>query len=124
MADNKKVLLVGWDPDADYQHKWPDINPEKLRAALESDRNKLNGQGYDATWRFLLDPTSAGDSVHRALSETTYDCILIGAGVRLDPESLIVFEDLVNAAHKAAPEAAIFFNTNPSDTAEAVKRWI
>ena len=49
--------------------------------------------------------------------------MLIGAGVRLDPDAFIVFERLVNAVHAAAPAAKICFNTNPSDTAEAVKRW-
>ncbi|WP_017016359.1 hypothetical protein [Enterovibrio norvegicus] len=50
--------------------------------------------------------------------------MLIGAGVRRDEDHFLVFERLVNAAHMAAPDAAICFNTNPSDTAEAIKRWI
>ena len=58
----------------------------------------------------------------QALSKTTYDCVLIGAGVRLDPDAFIVFEGLVNAIHVLAPNAQICFKTNPSVTAEALKR--
>ena len=123
MTDRKKVLLIGWDPDAVDYSKWPELNPEKLRSALETDRSNLNSQGYEASWCYVVDAESATDTVTQALTNTTYDCILIGAGVRLDPEAFIVFERLVNAIHSAAPSAKICFNTNPSDTAEAVKRW-
>jgi aryl-alcohol dehydrogenase-like predicted oxidoreductase len=30
----------------------------------------------------------------------------------------------VNAVHRAAPNAAIAFNTRPEDTAEAAARWL
>lgn len=123
MTDKKKVLLIGWDPDAVDYSKWPQLNPEKLRSALEADRANLNSQGYEASWCYVVDAETASDTVTQALSKATYDCVLIGAGVRLDPEAFIVFERLVNAVHSAAPTSKICFNTNPSDTAEAVKRW-
>ena len=123
MTDKKKVLLIGWDPDAVDYSKWPELNPEKLRSALEADKLILNSQGYEASWCYVVDAESATDTVSQALTKTTYDCVLIGAGVRLDPEAFIVFERLVNAIHAASPTAKICFNTNPSDTAEAVKRW-
>ena len=123
MTDKKKVLLIGWDPDAVDYSKWPELNSEKLRSALEADRANLNSQGYEASWCFVADAETAIDSVTQALSKAAYDCVLIGAGVRLDPEAFIVFERIVNAVHSAAPTSKICFNTNPSDTAEAVKRW-
>jgi hypothetical protein len=60
--------------------------------------------------------------VIQALSDT-YDCILIGAGVRLDPDAFMVFERLINVIHISAPNARLCFNTNPSDIAEAIKIW-
>jgi len=42
--------------------------------------------------------------------------VVIGAGVRLPPSRLGVFEAVVNAVHRAAPRAAIAFNTRPEDT--------
>jgi len=50
---------------------------------------------------------------------------LIGGGVRLPPRNLALFEVLINAIRKAAPCAAIAFNTRPNDSADAAAaRWI
>ena len=58
------------------------------------------------------------------LASTSYDCVVIGAGVRLPPQGLAVFEAVVNAVHSGAPGAAIAFNTRPEDSAEAAARWL
>jgi hypothetical protein len=50
--------------------------------------------------------------------------VVIGGGVRIPPKNLLLFETLVNAVHKAAPNAAIAFNTRPEDTADAAARWL
>ncbi len=49
---------------------------------------------------------------------------MVGAGVRLPPPSLLMFEAVINAVHKGAPDAAIAFNTRPEDTADAAARWL
>jgi hypothetical protein len=49
---------------------------------------------------------------------------MIGAGVRANPSNLLLFEKLINVVHEHAPQAKICFNTVPSDTADAVKRWL
>jgi hypothetical protein len=67
---------------------------------------------------------SATEDVERHLSAATYDAVVIGGGIRIPPKSLPLFERLVNAVHRAAPSAAIAFNTTPQDTADAAARWI
>jgi hypothetical protein len=62
--------------------------------------------------------------VERHLASANYACVVIGAGVRLPPQSLTVFEAVVNAVHKAAPAAVIAFNTRPEDSADAAARWL
>jgi hypothetical protein len=124
MSEKKRVVLVGWNPEVVDYSKWPGLTPEKLRAALEGDRDNLNSLGYEAELLYINDAETAYDTVSDALSKTEYDCILIGAGVRTIDEHFYVFEKLVNAVHQSAPTAKICFNTNPSDTAEAVQRWI
>ncbi len=119
----KKVVLVGWDPDVVDYTKWPGLTPEKLRTALEGDRDNLNSIGYEAELLYIDNADTAYDVVANTLKHKSYDCVLIGAGVRTDPEHFIIFERLVNAVHHHAPQASICFNTNPSDTAEAVQRW-
>ncbi|PMN65245.1 hypothetical protein [Enterovibrio norvegicus] len=123
MSD-KKVALFGWHPDVVNYDKWPGMSAEKLLAALEGDRDNLVSLGYDVVLHFIRDGDTAFETATKALEGQGYDCVLIGAGVRRDDDHFLVFERLVNAAHMAAPDAAICFNTNPSDTAEAIKRWI
>jgi hypothetical protein len=62
--------------------------------------------------------------LEKVLRGSTYDCVVIGAGLRLPPKSLLLFEMVVNAIYKAAPGAAIAFNTRPEDSAEAAARQL
>jgi len=124
MNTTKKIVLIGWHPDAVDYSKYPQLTPEKLMGMLEGDRKKLNSLGYEAELLFINSEETAFDTVSGALQNTSYDCVLIGAGVRKDEDSFIVFEKLVNAVHQFSPFAKICFNTNPADTAEAVKRWV
>jgi hypothetical protein len=62
--------------------------------------------------------------VERQLASTSYDCVVIGAGVRLPPRRIEVFEAVLNAVHKGAPGALIAFNTRPDDSADAAARWL
>lgn len=124
MTASKKVLLIGWNPKVTDYSKWPDLTFEKLSSALEASRLNLNAQGYDASWCFLADKETAIDTVTQALEETTYDCVMIGGGVRLDPDAFYVFEALLNTIHATTPSAKICFNTTLPDIADAVKRWV
>ena len=58
------------------------------------------------------------------LRSASYDCVVIGAGVRLPPRHLALFEVVINAIRKVAPGAAIAFNTRPDDSADAAARWV
>src|SRR5262249_57101915 len=82
------------------------------------------GGGGRAETSFILPEEPAGPAVERRLAEARYDCVVIGAGVRLPPSRLVLFEALVNAIHRAAPSAAIAFNTRPEDTGATAARWI
>lgn len=125
----KKVALIGWHPDSpeiDYSNLpvKMELNPDILMNMLVSDKERLISMGYDADWIFLLDSASAYNTVVSKLKMTAYDSVLIGAGVRLELKFHKVFESLVNAIHEYAPQAKICFNTNPTDTAESIQRWI
>jgi hypothetical protein len=45
-------------------------------------------------------------------------------GLRLPPNRLVLVEAVVNAIHRAAPQAAIAFNTHPEDSGAVTARWI
>jgi hypothetical protein len=66
----------------------------------------------------------AVETVERHLAAADYACVVVGAGVRLPPQSLVLFEAIVNAIRRVAPATAIAFNTRPEDTADAAGRWL
>ena len=76
--------------------------------------------------RRLLDQPdeTAGPAAERQLASKNYDCVVVGGGVRLATGGLALFEVVINAIHKAAPGAAIAFNTRPDDSADAAARWL
>jgi hypothetical protein len=67
---------------------------------------------------------SATAALERQLATATYDCVVIGSGIRIPPKSLLLFKRLLNAVHRAAPTASTAFNTAPPDTADAAARWL
>ena len=119
----KKVLMVGWHPSAVDYEKWPGLTPEKLEAALRADEAKLNGLGYEASLAFIHSSQTASDDLTTVLKDTSFDVVMIGAGVRKDDDHFLVFEKLVNVVHELAPQARIAFNTGPTDSDAAVQRW-
>jgi hypothetical protein len=66
----------------------------------------------------------AGQTAEHHLASGNYAYVVIGAGVRWLPQSLAVFEAVVNAVHKVAPAAIIAFNTRPEGSADAAARWL
>ena len=122
-----RILLVGYDPDAvDFSDPAlpPGMTAEKVRAGMEVAQKEFAARGWAADVGYIRPDDTAGPTVERLLASTRYDCVVIGAGVRLPPRRLAIFEAVLNAIHKAAPGAAIAFNTRPEDSAEAAARWL
>jgi len=124
MEKKKRVLVIGLEPTLVDYSLIPDLNAEKVLAALKADQAKLNALGYDIDFCFTDLGRTAEAAVLQKLSESTFDCILIGAGIRTLPKHFLLFEKLINVVHQNAPGAKLCFNTKPSDTAEAVQRWV
>ena len=122
-----RILFVGQKPETvDFSDPAlpPGFNAEKIQAGIDIAAAQLVERG----WRGDLCMIPPGDSgiamLQRQLAAATYDCVVIGGGLRLPPKSLLFFETVLNAVHKAAPTAAIAFNTSPQDTADAAARWL
>ena len=122
-----RVLLVGYDPETvDFSDPAlpPGMTVEKIRAGIAVALNRFAERGLEADVGFIRPDETAGPTVEHQLASTTYDCVVIGAGVRLPSRHLAVFEAVINAVHKAAPGAVIAFNTRPEDSADAAARWL
>ena len=127
MTDHKDVLVIGLDPaliDFSQPGYAPGMDVTKVLAGIRSAEDELTRLGYNvATCLTDFGETAAG-VVQRQLEQKRFACILIGAGIRANPSNFILFEQLINVVHEHAPRARLCFNTVPSDTAEAVKRWL
>jgi hypothetical protein len=80
------------------------------------------GRGWHPEVCYINPDETAVPTIEPHLASAVYDCVVIGAGVRLPPNRLVVFEAVVNAIHRAAPQAAIAFNTRPDDSGAAAVR--
>jgi hypothetical protein len=123
----KKVLPIGIDPklidpNLSTATGW-DAN--RVRAAAQDANKRLVELGYELQ-SCLLDPRGTDESVvSDTLSREKFDCIMVGAGVRVLSQNTILFEKIMNTIHqKAPPSSKICFNTNPADTVEAILRWV
>jgi hypothetical protein len=122
-----RVLLVGYDPETvDFSDPAlpPGMTVEKIRAGIAVALNRFAERGWEADVGYIRPDENAGPMVERQLASKSYDCVVIGAGVRLPPRRLAVFEAVINAVHTAAPRAVIAFNTRPEDSADAAARWL
>jgi len=122
-----RVLLLGYDPETvDFSDPAlpPGMTVEKVRAGIAVALNQFAARGWEGDVGFIRPDETAGPEVERQLALKSYDCVVIGAGVRLPPRGLALFEAVINAVHKAAPGAAIAFNTRPDDSADAAARWL
>ena len=122
-----RVLFIGQNPETvDFSDPAlpPGFNAEKINAGIAVAIAKFHERGWRGDTCMIMPDETAGPLIEKQLSSATYDCVVIGAGLRIPPKSLALFERVVNAVHKAAPHAAIAFNTRPEDTAEAAARLI
>ena len=122
-----RVLLVGQQPETvDFTNPMlpPGMNAERIHAGITLALKQMAERGWHADPCLLRPDETAGPDVERRLKAQTYDCVVIGAGIRLPPHSLSMFEAVINAVHRAAPNAAIAFNTRPEDSADAAARWL
>jgi hypothetical protein len=102
----------------------PGLDAKVLREALEKDRTALVAQGYDAIWSFWDNSEGAERQFIDNLRTHKPDCVMIGAGVRLNPKLTGLFEQLVNLVRQHAPQSRLCFNSGPYDTATAVERQL
>jgi hypothetical protein len=90
---------------------------------IEAGRARFTDNGLAA--QFCLVGLDGSDDVYAvvtaALRAQTWECVVIGGGVRHDLE---LFERIINLVRRYAAEAAIAFNNTPSDTFEAAARWV
>jgi hypothetical protein len=116
--------MIGLIPELADLSGFPGMTPEKVRAGLTAQSARIREAGYDLHDCLVDRGETALTVIAQKLTETRVDCVVIGAGVRVAPSMLLLFEKILNVVHQHAPQAKICFNTNPGDSLEAIRRWL
>ena len=121
------ILFVGLQPEAvDFSDPAlpPGFNAEKIHAGIAVTMREIAERGWQADLCLIRPDETAGPTFAHQLSSKVYDCVVIGAGVRLPPKNLQLLEVLINAVLEAGPGTKIAFNTRPENSADAAARWV
>ena len=121
--------MIGLDPELiDFTSPdfaaFPGLTAAKVLEGLEAAVEGMKALGYEAQNCLVDFGETALETVTSELQGRHFDFIMIGAGVRTAPSHFILFEKLINVVHEFAPNSKICFNTKPSDTLEALQRWM
>lgn len=113
------VLLLGFDP-----RSVPGVDAALVETAIAIGQQRFDDLGIETVSCLVRPDPTAETQIIDALQSGDYECIVIGGGVRKPEDTLEFFELVINLVHRHAPNAAIAFNSNPTDSAEAALRWI
>lgn len=114
-----RVLVIGLDPV-----KIPGWDPEPVVAAIARGQARFGELDIDADLCLVAPDENPEASIVEALTQKDYACVVVGGGIRKHEPLLELFEKVINLVRQYAPSAAIAFNTNPEDTADAALRWL
>lgn len=117
------VLFLGLDPKFVSAERMGGFSPAVVRAYLDAQADRIRTLGHEVESCLVDFGATAQTVLTDHLRKRSFDCVMIGAGVRA-PEQLLLFEKLLNVVHVLAPGAKICFNSSPADSAEAVQRWV
>jgi hypothetical protein len=119
-VSNLHVLVIGLDP---YRVPGP-WNPKPVADAIEIGMTALAESGFHAEACFVgLDGSEDVEvRVTVALQARSWDCVVVGGGIRHPEEQLELFESIINLIRRHAPQSAIAFNHTPHDLADAAAR--
>src|SRR5262249_25464142 len=120
------ITAIGWNHSTapGLAGSGPPMTAEKVHADIEIALADMAKRGWQAESCLINPDETAVTTVERRLHEGRYECLVIGAGLRLPPNRLLILEAVINAVHRAAPDTAIVFNTRPEDRGAAAARWL
>jgi hypothetical protein len=121
-VSNLHVLVIGLDP---YRVPGP-WDPKPVADAIDIGMTALADRGFHAEACLVgLDGSDDAEArVTAALRSRSWDCVVVGGGIRQPEEQLELFESIINLIRRHAPQAAIVFNRTPHDLADAAARGL
>lgn len=119
------VLVIGYAPDAvDFSDPAlpPGLDQAKVADGIAKDLELMRARGWDAEHLPIRADDGLGGAICDRLARDRFDCVVIGAGVRMTTKHVAAFEKTVAAVRAGAPQTPIAFNASPDSSGEAVAR--
>jgi hypothetical protein len=82
----------------------PGMTAEKVHAGVKVALSDFAGRGWQGEVCFINPDETAVPMVERCLAGDVYDCVVIGGGVRLPPNRLVLFEAVGQVYGLCEPE--------------------
>jgi hypothetical protein len=122
-----RILVIGYAPDAvDFTDPAvpPGLDEATVAEGIKRDVQLMHDRGWEAEHLPIrLDGSLRGDIADR-LARDSFDCIVIGAGVRMTTKHVAEFEQVIDAVRQSAPQTPIAFNSSPDSSGDAAARWL
>nr|WP_315034601.1 hypothetical protein [uncultured Chryseobacterium sp.] len=126
----QSILIIGADPDDvgaisnPYQKEATLLSPSKVSEEIQSEKRAIESDGFKTEMLLVRRAKDSVKTISLHLQNESYDIILIGAGVRIIPDYLSTFEEVINTIHRYAPQSEIVFSTAYNTLYDALKRKI
>ena len=121
------ILLIGYAPEAvDFEDPAapPGLDEDGVEEGIKEDMRRMHERGWQAEHLPIRFNSDIRKTVTDHLRGRRYDCIVIGAGVRMTENHIPELEQVVNAVREGASATPIGFNSKPTDSLEAAARWL
>jgi hypothetical protein len=115
-----RVIVIGFDPDAVADFG---IDPDEAKAAISSADAAFLSKNIEFDNCLIdLNLQDGLDRIEKMLRECSYDCAVVGGGIRKPEPLLEYFESVVNLIRSVSPSTYLAFNTNAADSCNAALR--
>jgi hypothetical protein len=117
-----RVLLIGVDPKLIDFTKVSGVDAEQVKAAAARSDKAMRDLGFEQVNCTIDLGETAEATLTDAIAQGPFECVMIGAGVRVLPEHTVLFENVINIVHRELPTTRFAFNTSPDNTPDAILR--
>jgi hypothetical protein len=100
------------------------MDAELIETGLRHGQARFESIGIDADLCLVALDEHAEPAIVAQLQRESYACVIVGGGIRKPAPLLEFFETVINLIRRHAPNAAIGFNTNGADSADAAIRCL
>lgn len=100
----------------------PAADRPELTQRLANLRQRMQNAGY--TYEFFhASPDTGLEAFKDRLRTQHFNGVMLGGGLLGTPEMSFFMEQIVDAAHEAAPHAKIMFHNHSIDVRDKIERW-